>query len=153
MKWRFYPLKFELIRIFLNCFSLIGYIIGCLNLYTVLENPLDTPLLNLKSSSSENSCIYFVIRFTKASYYNKKANLNYLSQMHLRTGNSVHGKLETFSAETLIEPIRKTKVLNESFNQFVYKFYLQSILILEEYLLKRWNANLIMPLDVFWSIL
>ena len=48
--------------------------------------------------------------------------------MHLRTGNSVHGKLETFSAETLIEPIRKTKVLNESFNQFVYKFYLQCYL-------------------------
>ena len=33
--------------------------------------------------------------------------------------------------------IRKTKVLNESCNQFVQKFYLQSILILEEYLLKR----------------
>ena len=34
-------------------------------------------------------------------------------------------------------PIRKTKVLNDTFNRFVYKFYLQSILILEEYLLKR----------------
>ena len=32
-------------------------------------------------------------------------------------------------------PIRKTKVLNESFNQFLHKFYPQSILILEEYLL------------------
>ena len=118
--------------------------------------------------------------FTKSSYDNKKAKLNYLPQMYLRTGNSVHGKLETFFAESLIvskyitsicikpcydhivgkgchtpppfskfspfleiqdvltfyRPIRKTKVLNESFNQLIYKFYLQSILILEEYLLK-----------------
>ena len=124
--------------------------------------------------------------FTKSSYDNKKAKLNYLPQMYLRTSNSVHGKLDTFFAESLIvskyitsicikpcydhivgkgchtppaslppppfskfppfleiqdvltfyRPIRKTKVLNESFNQFIYKFYLQSILILEEYLLK-----------------
>ena len=125
--------------------------------------------------------------FTKSSYDNKKAKLNYLPQMYLRTGNSVHGKLDTFFAESLIvskyitsicikpcydhivgkgchnppaslppppfskfppfleiqdvltfyRPIRKTKVLNDSFNRFVYKFYPQSILILEEYLLKR----------------
>ena len=61
--------------------------------------------------------------------------------------------LEIQDVPTFYRPIRKAKVLNESFNQFVYKFYPQSILILEEYLLKRWNANLIMPLDVFWSIL
>ena len=40
-------------------------------------------------------------------------------------------------------PIGKPKVLNDSFNRFVYKFYTQSILILEEYLLKWWNANFI----------
>ena len=34
----------------------------------------------------------------------------------------------------LLYPIEKTKVLNDSFNQFVYNFYPQSILILEEYL-------------------
>ena len=40
------------------------------------------------------------------------------------------------------------------FNQLWYKFYPQSILILEEYLLKGWNANLIkclLPSDIFWS--
>ena len=45
--------------------------------------------------------------------------------------------LEIQDGPTFYRPIRKTKVLNESFNRFVYKFYLQSILILEEYLLKR----------------
>ena len=39
--------------------------------------------------------------------------------------------------------LNKTKVLNNSFNWFVYKFYQQSILNLEEYLLKWWNTNLI----------
>ena len=61
--------------------------------------------------------------------------------------------LEIQDVPTFYGPIRKTKVLNESFNLFVYKFYLQSILILEEYLLKKRNANLIMPLDVFCSML
>ena len=37
-------------RIFLNCFSLTGYIIGCPNRHTILENPLDTPQLDLKST-------------------------------------------------------------------------------------------------------
>ena len=44
---------------------------------------------------------------------------------------------------TFYRSIMKTKVLNDFFNQFVYKFYPQSILILGEYLLKWWNANLI----------
>ena len=39
--------------------------------------------------------------------------------------------------------IGKTKVLNNSCNQFVYNFYPQSILILEECLQKWWDANLI----------
>ena len=51
--------------------------------------------------------------------------------------------LEIQDVPTFYRPIGKTKVLNDSFNQFVYKFYPQSILILEEYLLKWWNANLI----------
>ena len=37
---------------------------------------------------------------------------------------------------TFYRPIRKTKVVNDSFNLFVYNFYPQSILILEEYLQK-----------------
>ena len=44
--------------------------------------------------------------------------------------------LEIQDVPTFYRPIRKTKVLNESFNQLLYKFYPQSILILEEYLLK-----------------
>ena len=68
MQWRFYPLKFELMRIFLNCFSLIVYIIGCINRYTIFENPLDTPLLDLKSKSN---CLFY---------------------LYLTAGNSVHGK-------------------------------------------------------------
>ena len=44
---------------------------------------------------------------------------------------------------TFYKPIGKTKVLNDSFNRFVYKFYPQSILIFKEYLLKWWNVNLI----------
>ena len=50
--------------------------------------------------------------------------------------------LETQDVPTFYRPTRKTKVLNDSFNQVVYKFYPESILILEEYLLKWWNANL-----------
>ena len=45
--------------------------------------------------------------------------------------------LEIQDVPTFYRPIKETKVLNESFNRFVYNFYLQSILILEEYLLKR----------------
>ena len=44
--------------------------------------------------------------------------------------------LELQDAPTFYRPIGKIKVLNESFNQLLYKFYSQSILILEEYLLK-----------------
>ena len=44
--------------------------------------------------------------------------------------------LEIQDVSTFYRPIRKTKVLNDSFNQFVYKFYPQIILIWEEYLLK-----------------
>ena len=42
--------------------------------------------------------------------------------------------LEIWDVPTVYRPIRKTKVLNESFKQLLYKFYPQSILILEEYL-------------------
>ena len=45
--------------------------------------------------------------------------------------------LEIQDVPTFFRPIRKTKVLNESFNQLLYKFYPQSIFILEEYLLKQ----------------
>ena len=44
--------------------------------------------------------------------------------------------LEIQDVPTFYRSIRKTKVLNESSNQLLYKFYPQSILILEEYLLK-----------------
>ena len=36
---------------------------------------------------------------------------------------------------TFYRPTEKTKVLNKSFKQFLYKFYQQSVLILEEYIL------------------
>ena len=45
--------------------------------------------------------------------------------------------LEIQDVPTLHRPIRKTKALNNSCNQFVYNFYPQSILILEE-CLKNW---------------
>ena len=44
--------------------------------------------------------------------------------------------LEIQDVPTFYRPIRKTKVLNDPFNRFVYKFSPQSILIFEEYLLK-----------------
>ena len=44
--------------------------------------------------------------------------------------------LEIQDVPTFYRSIRKTKVLNESFNQLLYKLYPQSIFILEEYLLK-----------------
>ena len=44
--------------------------------------------------------------------------------------------LEIQDVLTINRPIRKTKVLNESFNQLLCKFYPQRILIFEEYLLK-----------------
>ena len=47
--------------------------------------------------------------------------------------------LEIQDVPTFYRPIRKTKVLNDFFNPFVYKFYPQSILIVEGYL----HANLI----------
>ena len=49
--------------------------------------------------------------------------------------------LEIQDALTFHRSIRKTKVLNNSCNQFVYHFYPQSILVLEECLQKWWNAN------------
>ena len=51
--------------------------------------------------------------------------------------------LEIQDVPTFHRPIRKTKVLNNSCNQFVYNFYPQCILILEECLQKLQNANLI----------
>ena len=45
--------------------------------------------------------------------------------------------LEIQDVPTFYRAIGKTKVLNEALNRFVYKFYPQSILILEDYLLKR----------------
>ena len=44
--------------------------------------------------------------------------------------------LEIQDVPTFYRPIRKTKVLNESSNRLLCKFYPQSILILKEYLLK-----------------
>ena len=44
--------------------------------------------------------------------------------------------LEIQNVPSFYRPIEKTKVLNESFNQLLYKFYPQSILISEEYLLR-----------------
>ena len=46
--------------------------------------------------------------------------------------------LEIKDVPTFYRPTRKTKVL---INWFIYNFYPQSILILEEYLQKWWNAN------------
>ena len=40
--------------------------------------------------------------------------------------------LEIQDAPTFYKPMRKTNVVNDSFNQFVYKFHPKSILILEE---------------------
>ena len=45
--------------------------------------------------------------------------------------------LEIQDAPTFHRFIRKTKVLNNSCNQFVYNFYPQSILVLEE-CLQKW---------------
>ena len=44
--------------------------------------------------------------------------------------------LEIQDAPNFYRPIRKTKVLNKSFNWLLCKFYPQSVLILEEHLLK-----------------
>ena len=51
--------------------------------------------------------------------------------------------LEIHDVPTFHKSIWKTKVLNNSSNQFEYNFYPQSILILEECLQKWWDANLI----------
>ena len=42
--------------------------------------------------------------------------------------------LEIQNVPTFYSPIRKTEVLNDSFNRFRYNFYPQSTLIWEEYL-------------------
>ena len=60
---------------------------------------------------------------------------------HTPSPSKIPPFLEIQDVPTFYRPIRKTKVLNDSFNRFVYKFYPQSILILKEYLLK-WYANL-----------
>ena len=57
--------------------------------------------------------------------------------------------LEIQDVPTFYRPTGKTKKLNDSFNRFVYKFYRQSILILEEYLLEWSNANLINSFKYF----
>ena len=44
--------------------------------------------------------------------------------------------LEIQDVPTFFRPTDKTKVLKDSFNQFIYNFYPQSILILKEYLQK-----------------
>ena len=51
--------------------------------------------------------------------------------------------LEIQDVPNFYRSVGKKKVLNESFKRLLHKFYLQSILILEKYLLKWWNANLI----------
>ena len=51
--------------------------------------------------------------------------------------------LEIQDVPTFHRSIGKTKELNNSFNQFVYNFYPQSILNLEECLQNWWDANLI----------
>ena len=89
LQWRFYSLKVELMIIFLNCSLLVRYTVGYLNRNTMIENPLNTPLLDLKGTSSLDICVYFVIWFTKSSYDNKNANLNDLSYLPLTTDNSM----------------------------------------------------------------
>ena len=44
--------------------------------------------------------------------------------------------LEIQDVPNFYRSIKKTKVLNESFNWLLYEFYAQSILIFKEYLLK-----------------
>ena len=51
--------------------------------------------------------------------------------------------LEIQDVPSFYRPIGKTKVLKDFFNQFVYNFYPQSILILDGYLRKWQNTNLI----------
>ena len=51
--------------------------------------------------------------------------------------------VEVQDASTFHRSIRKTKVVINSCNQFEHNFYPQSILILEEYLEKWLNADLI----------
>ena len=69
-------------RIFLNCFSLTGYIIGCPNRHTILENPLDTPQLDLKSAYTYihthiyHIYIYIYIYFFYIYVYIEKAQFN-----------------------------------------------------------------------------
>ena len=51
--------------------------------------------------------------------------------------------LEILDGPTFYRPVGKTKVLDNSFSRFLYNFYPQSILILQEYLHKWRNTNLI----------
>ena len=55
---------------------------------------------------------------------------------HTPSPSKIPPFLEIQDVPTFYRPIRKTKVLNDSFNRFVYKFYPQSILTLEKYSLK-----------------
>ena len=64
--------------------------------------------------------------------------------------NSPFPEIQDFP--TCYRPIWKTKVLKDSCNQFLYNFYLQSILIWEEYLyicIQKCFKYLQKPLNVF----
>ena len=56
---------------------------------------------------------------------------------HTHIFSKITSFLEIQCVPTFYTLIGKTKVLNETFNWLFYKFYPRSILILEEYLLKR----------------
>ena len=60
--------------------------------------------------------------------------------------------LEIQDVTTFFRLVEKTKVLKDSFNRFVDNFYLQSILILEEYLKVVKCKPDIMPVNVLPSI-
>ena len=67
--------------------------------------------------------------------------LQYLAQALLVRGlyfpfSKIPPFLEIKDVPTFYRPIGKIRVLNDPFNRFVYKFYPQAILSLEEYLLK-----------------
>ena len=60
-----------------------------------------------------------------------------LPHTHTHIFSKITSFLEIQCVPTFYTLIGKTKVLNETFNWLFYKFYPRSILILEEYLLKR----------------
>ena len=76
-------------------------------------------------------------------YFNSKTNINFVNRNSIE--NKGKGVIPTphppFSkiqdVPTFPWFIGKTKVLNNSYNQFVYNFYPQSILVLEKCLQKR----------------